>query len=42
MQGIHAMDDVDAFAFYEITEDVVAKVGAESIKNILRKFCRVS
>ena len=39
LQGIHAMDDVDAFDFYEITEDVIAKVGADSIKKILRTFC---
>lgn len=39
LQGITATDDVSGYEFLEITEDVISKVGAESIKNILRAFC---
>ncbi|MCQ2959074.1 MAG: NUDIX domain-containing protein [Bacteroidales bacterium] len=37
--NIVATDDVAAYEFYHITEDVIEQVGGQSIKNILRTFC---
>lgn len=38
-EHITATDDVSGFEFHHITEEVIALVGAESIKNILRTIC---
>ncbi|MBQ3675937.1 MAG: NUDIX domain-containing protein [Bacteroidales bacterium] len=38
-EHIAANDDVVAAQFYEITEQVIEQVGAESIRKILRRFC---
>lgn len=37
--GITAQDDVSGYDFYKIDDSVIEQVGAESIKNILKKFC---
>lgn len=37
--GISATDDVSSYEFLHITDEVIKQVGAQSIKNILRKYC---
>ena len=38
-EHITASDGVSAYEFHQIIEDVIARVSAESIKNILRTIC---
>ena len=38
-EHITATDDVSAYEFHHITEDVIARVSAQSIKTILRTIC---